>query len=133
MAAVARGFSDYLATLIGADPTSPPFEFAVSQDKGHGFDIVAAVIIMVMSVLLSLGVRESAWFISGDTLLLPLLLLMTRHPFVKPAGCHQSEALPPAFAQFACCGVPLPLLLGICLDSRVPALQVSLLSSWCCF
>ncbi|KAI3435769.1 hypothetical protein D9Q98_001827 [Chlorella vulgaris] len=76
MAAVARGFSDYLATLIGADPTSPPFEFAVSQDKGHGFDIVAAVIIMVMSVLLSLGVRESAWFISGVTLVKLVLLLI---------------------------------------------------------
>lgn len=64
MAAVARGFSDYLATLLNQNPASPPFEFELVPG-GHTFDIVAAAIIMLMSVLLSLGVHESAFFISG--------------------------------------------------------------------
>jgi len=34
----------------------------------HFIDIMAAGIVLLMSVLLSLGVRESAWFISGGRL-----------------------------------------------------------------
>lgn len=46
MAAVARGFSFYLALLVGADPEAPPFEFQVENGES-GFDVMAAAIIMV--------------------------------------------------------------------------------------
>ena len=62
MAAVARGFSNYLARLLNLNPAS----FVVDVADGYSFDFAAAGIIMLMSILLSLGVRESALFISGE-------------------------------------------------------------------
>ena len=61
MAAVARGFSTYLAQLCNLRPKF----FVVSAGSGFTLDFMAAGVILLMSVLLSVGVRESALFISS--------------------------------------------------------------------
>ena len=63
MAAVARGFTVYFAHLCNLAPTDLLVEVG---DNLHTFDFMAAGIILLMSVLLSLGVRESATFISSE-------------------------------------------------------------------
>ena len=62
MAAVARGFSTYFARLCNQNPT---FFVLEVNSGGHSLDFMAAGVILLMSVLLSLGVRESALFISS--------------------------------------------------------------------
>jgi APA family basic amino acid/polyamine antiporter len=75
MAAVARGFSRQLARLCNQDPLT--FVINIGGDySSHFLDIMAAAIVLLMSVLLSLGVRESAWFISGVTVFKLLLLVV---------------------------------------------------------
>ena len=67
MAATAQGFSRYLAKLLNLDK-----DIFVLEIGGEGcsadyrLDFMAAAIVMLMSVLLSLGVRESAYFISSE-------------------------------------------------------------------
>ena len=67
MGAVAQGFSVYLAHLLNLDR-----DIFVLEIGGEGcnywyrMDFMAAAIVMLMSVLLSLGVRESAYFISSE-------------------------------------------------------------------
>ncbi|KAI7840220.1 hypothetical protein COHA_006002 [Chlorella ohadii] len=75
MAAVARGFSRQLARLCNLDPQ----QFVINiggEYSPHFIDIMAAGIVLLMSVLLSLGVRESAWFISGVTVFKLVLLVV---------------------------------------------------------
>jgi amino acid transporter len=64
MAVLSRGFSNYFALLLNQDPHTPPFEFNVAGSS-WSFDVIAAAIVLLMSILLSLGVRESAYFITG--------------------------------------------------------------------
>ena len=76
MAAVARGFSRYFARLCNLDQTAFVLEVwdcAPGQEPPdcpvrHSIDLMAGGIVVVMSVLLSLGVRESAVVISGARL-----------------------------------------------------------------
>jgi APA family basic amino acid/polyamine antiporter len=63
MAAVARGFSKYLALLCNLDPTIFTLEI---NNTTYFFDFMAGGIVMLMSVLLSLGVRESSFFVSSE-------------------------------------------------------------------
>jgi APA family basic amino acid/polyamine antiporter len=64
MAAIARGFSHYLGELLNQDPQAPPFEFNVAGSS-WSFDVFAAAIVLLISILLSLGVQESAYFNTG--------------------------------------------------------------------
>jgi len=62
MAVVARGFSTFLAALLNLQPS----DVLVTVEGGeHSFDFVAAGIVLLMSALLSLGVREGAHFNAG--------------------------------------------------------------------
>ena len=63
MAAVARGFSKYLALLCNLDSTIFTLEI---NNNTYFFDFMAGGIVMLMSVLLSLGVRESSFFVSSE-------------------------------------------------------------------
>ena len=71
MAAVARGFSNYLGLLlpgiIGSD--------LLIETENHQFDFVAFGIVLIISLLLSLGAREFSSFQSVLTLLKIFLML----------------------------------------------------------
>ena len=165
MAAVARGFSRYLARLCNLDPTifvkeiddSHFFDFMASrwggvgaaagrgervascsakQSRGErplypiptcpshrpGVPPQAAGVVMLMSVLLSMGVRESAWFISSE------------RPLSR--GCGGQRAAQRGVAPaLALCPLPaLPRLRPPASLTPRHALQPSPSSSWsCCF
>ncbi|KAL4458381.1 hypothetical protein ABPG75_013246 [Micractinium tetrahymenae] len=73
MAAVARGFSRYLVRLCNSEPSL--FVLEVGSENQHSIDFMAAGIILFMSVLLSIGVRESALFITSVTVLKIVLIV----------------------------------------------------------
>ncbi|KAL4429605.1 hypothetical protein ABPG77_008654 [Micractinium sp. CCAP 211/92] len=74
MAAVARGFSANFAALINLQPKDVRLWVDKAAD-GHSFDLLAAGVVLFMSMLLSIGVRESAHVISGMTVIKLLMLL----------------------------------------------------------
>lgn len=67
-AAVARGFSGYVATLLGLSPLT------FSLGSLH-IDIVAMVLIGILTTVLCVGIRESARFNMGAWVSLHLLLV----------------------------------------------------------
>ncbi|EFN54400.1 hypothetical protein CHLNCDRAFT_36103 [Chlorella variabilis] len=83
MAAVARGFSRYLARLCNLDQNlfvlefydCPPGLEPPDCPYTHSFDFMAAGVVVFVSFLLSIGVRESAFFITAVTAIKVVLLV----------------------------------------------------------
>eukprot|EP00887_Chlorella_sp_A99_P006247 scaffold3.g6247.t1 len=61
---VARGFSNYLAQLCGAYSNIFVIDM-IPGPQSAGLDLMAGAIVLVFSVLLGLGVKESTFFISS--------------------------------------------------------------------
>lgn len=91
MAAVARGFSRYLARLCNLDQNlfvlefydCPPGLEPPDCPYTHSFDFMAAGVVVFVSFLLSIGVRESAFFITGRLHRVPTAL----RPFLGLPAC----------------------------------------------
>ena len=64
MAAVARGFSQYLAQLL--DQSATLFVF---NDNGVPIDPMAFAFVMLASVVLASGIREGSWILRGTTVI----------------------------------------------------------------
>ena len=64
MAAVARGFSQFLAQLV-----NQPYTLFLFDDSNLRIDVMAFFVVIAMSAALSFGVRESALFLNATTLL----------------------------------------------------------------
>ncbi|PSC68357.1 cationic amino acid transporter 1-like [Micractinium conductrix] len=95
MAAVARGFSSNLASLVNLQPRDIRMTLWEGGEEAHTFDLVAAGIVLFMSLLLSLGVRESAHFISGMTVIkLALLLAVSIVGYTRGAWPNPNPGTP---------------------------------------
>jgi APA family basic amino acid/polyamine antiporter len=99
-AVVARGFSTYLARLLNLEPGY----FRVGDKgpcgnaQGGKYDIMAAGVTLLVSVMLALGGRENAVLISGVTLLkLVLLVLIAIVGFTHANGAQMTPFTQPQF------------------------------------
>lgn len=91
MAAVARGFSQYLAQLVN----QPGTLFTLNDspgDSGSPIDLMAFGIVVILTIALSFGVRESSLFLSTLTILkLFLILFVAIAGFTKANGDYFTD------------------------------------------
>ena len=87
MAAVARGFSQFFAQLLNESYT-----LFVLNDTHMAVDFMACGIVLVISVGLSFGLRESSRFLTATVLLkLLFILIISITGFAKANGAYFTE------------------------------------------
>ncbi|KAK9811336.1 hypothetical protein WJX72_002052 [[Myrmecia] bisecta] len=85
-AAVARGFSAYMATLLGLHPTDVLIPLGIVK-----LDIMAFCVTALLAILLAKGTQESSRFnmvVSGSNLLVILFVICAAAPFAHTENLH---------------------------------------------
>ncbi|KAL4419847.1 hypothetical protein ABPG75_006945 [Micractinium tetrahymenae] len=96
MGVVARGFSNNLARLCNQGPAF--FRVGAPTAAGGQLDLMAAAIVLIITAVLALGVRESAFFISGTTMAkLALLVMIPIVGFTAGSWSNMSPFLSPIY------------------------------------
>jgi len=87
MAAVANGFSQFLALLINQSAS-----IFIFDDNGIGWDVMALAVVLILSAALSFGVKESS-MILGWTTMIKLLCIaaISITAFVKASGPYFAD------------------------------------------
>lgn len=87
MAAVARGFSQFTSQLLNQSYT-----LFVMADSEIGIDFMAFGVVIVLSIGLSFGLRESSFFLSGTVVLkLFFIMFISVAGFVKANGAYFTD------------------------------------------